>query len=462
MVRVWLALGCVVAALPLVVRPEARGAKPAVAAPKKRPLVRLFVQDLATSSLRWGDVQETAEGYGLAPLQGVEGFAGLDPARQKLVQMSQAERMLCVGVRDEEEGAYKSGWMLVKSGVGYTDHGDHGHWSFKWKPRVVDSRLDTRQGNPAHLYLYGGKFFLANDRLNGYTRIDPKEYLEGKKGTPRFVPGGGNHITLAVVEDRVGYGAWIDGGGPNQGRVDVTPIHGKEPSAIAYSFRLPTGVIHGATANSGKVFFAPADGICWVEADREVKLRPEAVKVHHISLGKEGDKPRRTGAFANHGPYVLCVTGKQASAALVLLDARKSEPQPVLVPLTVAKGTQATTPHVAVTPAGKAYALVFHDRTKGSEAEEALEVVDLDPNGDGDCSDARSIKRLKVGTSAVEGHFGHHDLAFDADRRHGFFSNPGDGTVSMLDLKRLEVVATFKVGGKPTALTVVGGQDGED
>ena len=155
--------------------------------------------------------------------------------------------MIGVGVRDDANGTHESGWVLVQSGVGYIDHGDHGHWTFKDKPSVWDSRLDPKQGNPAHLYLYDGRFFLANDKLNGYTRIDPKKYEKGKDGTltkdsPRFLAGGGNHITLAVVDDRVGYSCWIDGGGERD-CVDVTPSRpkGSEP----YSFHCPPACIHG-------------------------------------------------------------------------------------------------------------------------------------------------------------------------------------------------------------------------
>jgi DNA-binding beta-propeller fold protein YncE len=111
---------------------------------------------------------------------------------------------------------------------------------------------------------------------------------------------------------------------------------------------------------------------------------------------------------------------------------------------------------------GKAYAFVFHDRVKDADAEDVLEVIALDPNGDGDLADAKSVKELKVGKSAVEGHFGHHDLAFDGDRKYGFFTNPGAGTVSVLSLKTLDVVATFTVGGTPTALVARGGEDHDD
>ena len=56
----------------------------------------------------------------------------------------------------------------------------------------------------------------------------------------------------------------------------------------------------------------------------------------------------------------------------------------MVVPLGVKKGTRAVTQEVAVTADGKAYALVFHDHAKGVDVEDALEIVALDPNGDGD------------------------------------------------------------------------------
>jgi hypothetical protein len=397
----------------------------------------------------------------------VAGFKKLDAGKQRLVQMRECSGLVLVGVRDEEDGGYESGWILLHTGVGYVDHGDHGHWRYKKKPEVWDSKLDKAQGNPAHLYLYGDCFYLANDQLNGYTRIDPSKYAtnEGRKlgkDTPRFVVGGGNHITLAVVENKVGYSCWIDGGGPNKGRVDVTPVTEKAKSEPAYSFHLPTGGIHGAIANSGKVFFAPAAGVCWVEADVAAKLKTADVKVHHIPLGKDGDKPRRTGAFINHGQYVLLVTGKEATSALVLLDAKEAEPKPISVPLKVGKGSKALTPAVATTPEGKAYAFVFHDHDKDVDVKDVLDIIALDPDGDGRCTDAKVVKTLKVGKSAVEGHFGHHDIAFDADGRFAFFTNPGEGTVSALSLKTLEIVSTFDVGGMPTHLVARGGKETDD
>lgn len=431
-------------------------------------LTRLVFQDHAARVLRWADVRLPAKDkFAIGPITEVAGFPKLDPKKQTLVQMRESKGLVLVGVRDNDDGAHQSGWVLLHAGATYADHGDHGHWRYKRKPEVWDQRLDAKQGNPAHLYLYDGRFFLANDALNGYTRLDPSDYRKSKageltRGTPRFLTGGGNHITLAVVDDKVGYSCWIDGSGPNKGRVDVTPIHGGAKGEPAYSFHLPTGVIHGAISACGKVFFAPADGVCWVEADLHAKKKPAEVQVHHLSLGKDGDKPRRTGAFESHGKYVLLVTGKGPGSELVLIDAKAKEPTMTTVALDVQKGSAALTPRVAQTREGKVYAFVFHDHAKDVDVKDLLEVIDLDPNGDGEYKDAKVVKRMEVGKSAVEGHFGHHDLDFDADRRYGFFTNPGDGTITVLSLKTLEPVATFPVGGMPTALVVRGGAETED
>jgi hypothetical protein len=183
------------------------------------------------------------------------------------------------------------------------------------------------------------------------------------------------------------------------------------------------------------------------------------VKVNHISLGSENEKPRRTGAFTNYKHYVVFTAGKESNSSLVLLNAKDSEPKPMEVKLNVKPGTQPVTPEIATTRDGQAYAFIFHDHPVDVEAQDLLEIIQLDPNRDGDCSDAKIVKTLKVGKSGVSGHFGHHQITFDADRRYGFFNNPGDATISVLSLKTLEVVKTFPVGGNPTAVLAVGTRD---
>jgi hypothetical protein len=376
--------------------------------------------------------------------------------------------MVMVGIRDDDDGAFASGWALVHTGARYEDHGDHAHWRYKQPPAVIDRRVDDKQGNPAHLYVYDGAFYLANDQLNGYTRLDPSAYRRDKKGRvtlgkPHFIPGGGQHITLAVSDGKVGYATWIAGGGPHQGRVDVTPVSGGAEKP-AYTFTLPTGAIHGAAANSGKVFFAPGDGVCWVQAGPDLKRAGEVVVVHHIPLGKDGDQPRRTGAFATCGPYVLFVTGKGPGSALVLLDARLPDPRPTFIPLDVKPTNRAVTPVVVRTAAGEPFALVLHDHEAGTDASDSLRVIDLDPNRDGDCTDAKIARTLPVGKSKVSGHYGHHAVAADADAdgRWAFITNPGDGTIAALSLDDWQFKGEFKVGGTPTAVVAHGGRETDD
>jgi YVTN family beta-propeller protein len=429
------------------------------------PAARLIFQDHDTRTLRWADVREAADAtLTLGPVATVAGFPTLDPTKQTLVQMRECKGRVLVGVRDDDDGRHGSGWVMLVTGTKYTDHGDHGHWSYKKRPQVVAARIDADQGNPAHLYLADGLFYLANDLKSGYTRLDPADfYLAGTRpvaGRPLFVPGGGNHITLATVGNRVGYAAWIDGGGPNKGRVDVTPI--ADQAAIKYSFHLPTGVIHGAAACGGKVFFAPADGVCWVDADPTASRSAGDVRVRHIPLGTDGDKPLRTGAFETHGRHVLCVTGKGAGGRLVILDAAAADPKPTFVRLNGQAGHKPLTPAVVAKDGKNPLAFVFHDHDADAQVEDVCDVVALDPNGDGRFDDARVVKTVPVGPSRVRGHFGHHAIGFDADARTAYLTNPGDGTIMAVDLKTLAVQATFKVGGQPTALVVVGGRDHED
>ena len=70
---------------------------------------------------------------------------------------------------------------------------------------------------------------------------------------------------------------------------------------------------------------------------------------------------------------------------------REGWTKPLFVPWVSQKGTQAVA-EVVETVSGKLYAFVFHDRVKDSDAEDALEVVVLDPDRDGNFADAKMVK----------------------------------------------------------------------
>ncbi len=424
------------------------------------PLTRIVWQDRDGKTLRWGQFFQEGSAIKFEKHDAVEGFPELDAERNELVQMDRIGRVVVVGIRDDDEGKYQSGWAAIDMGVRSHSHGDHDDHHYREEPKVLASVVNQSQGNPAHLYQYDGNFYLANDKLNGYTKLVPMDLLRqsgNEEGT--FYRGGGGHITMAAVDGKVGYSTWASREEENSGRIDVSDLSRSGEDAIAYSFQLPVGGLHGATANSGRVFFAPSDGVYYVDADVNLKQSADDVQPKHLSLGtdEENQRPYRTGAFATHRNWVLCTTGKHDLSALCLIDAAAEEPSVVKLPIDTPDGLSLTTPSVAVTAAGKRYAFLFQDRKEGDVAEQ-LVVVDLDPNADRDFSDAKVVKQLPVAASAVTGHYGHHEIDIDADGRYGVVTNPGSGKLQLLSLNDLEFVGEFEVGGMPTKVLCVGGK----
>uniref|UniRef100_A0A7C2JWZ2 Uncharacterized protein n=1 Tax=Schlesneria paludicola TaxID=360056 RepID=A0A7C2JWZ2_9PLAN len=427
-----------------------------------RVATRVFFQDDDARTLKWADVS-VGDAVTLGSVSEIDGFPKLDAGRQALVQMAAASGLLLVGVRDDDDGAFQSGWVLVDTGVEEEEHGDHSHWRYPRPPRVRAMQLDDQQGNPAHLYCYDGVFYLANDRKNGFTRLDPQRIkpaddAAGIRQQARFIPGGGGHITLAVTNRSLGLATWIDGDGPNKGRVDISVISPNGSAAIAGSIHLPHGGLHGATACQGKAFFAPADGVCWIDTGTTPVVDPKQVTIHHLSLGKVNDKPLRTGAFQTFGRHVAFTTGAGPHTAVCFADASRPQIELIRVPLAMAEGNRAVGPYLVQPRKGSPLGFVFHDHPAGVDAPNRLTILELDPNGDGQWSDAKTAMDLDVGKSRVEGHSGHHHLDFDADRRRGVFSNPGDGTLVVFSLDDRKPVAELSVGGAPTKIVAVGGR----
>lgn len=429
----------------------------------RRILTRIFFQDDEARTLKWADVLDGSPPE-LGSIQIVADFPTLDADRQSLVQMESAEGLLLIGVRDDDGGAYQSGWVLVDTGVDAEDHGSHSHWYYHRPPRVRAAVLDEQQGNPAHLYCYQDVFYLANDRLNGYTRLDPAAVAPDDDAArirelAAFHQGGGGHITLAVTDDGFGYASWIDRKGDNAGRVDVTALSPTGNTEIAYSFHLPYGGIHGATYNQGKVFLTPADGLCWVSAGGEPSLSSESTDVQHLSLGDVDGKPRRTGAFTNFDRHVAFVTGSGADAELNLIDAAAETLELARVPLDMAEGNRPAGLSIVRPRRSSPLAYVFHDHPEDVDAPNLLTVVELDPNRDGDFTDAQIAQVIEVGRCLVEGHSGHHSIDFDEDRRYAMFTNPSDGTLVLFSLDERTPIGEFTVGGAPSKVLVIGGRE---
>ena len=414
-----------------------------------RTRARLFWQDNSDKALYWGDLKK-GDDWMLERTE-IRDFPELDAERQSHVQMQHSDGIVVSGIHDAESGEFQSGWVAISTGAEREEHGDHFHWRYRKEPSVLCSRLDEHQGNPAHVYLYDGEFFLANDKKNGFTRLTKPQLRAGQTGG-KFFGAGGGHITLATASRRVAYSSWIDREGDHAGQVDVVSLDVPERR---YSFHLPSGVIHGATANSGKVFLAPSDGVCWVSADKEVRLSPEKVLIHHISLGKTAeDTPKRTGAFCNIRHFVLCTTGRGKESELCILNAKQAKPVLHKLKLPAEDGASTTTP-VGFRSSKGLFALLAEEYAEGEHAER-LHVIALDPDGDGDGADSKIVASVEIGASLIEGHSGRHSIS-PVGSRYVVVTNPGDGTVTVLSPRNWTVLATLKIGGSPGRMLAIGG-----
>lgn len=459
---------------------------PSSAQAQERILTRLFLQDLDSQSVRWSEVRRAANGKcSMGMPQPIAGWQTLDVAKQQLASMQETSNWVAVGVRDFEDGKFQSGWQLVWSGVSGSNHGDHSHWHYSAAPRVIDKRLDTQQGNPSRVAAFDRAFYVSNDQRNGYTKIDPARYNAATTpqqfaAIPRFIPGGGHRTSLAVVGERVGYAGWFDSNGEHQGRVDVTRISPNK-AEIAYSFHLPNGGIHSLAVLEGRVFVAAAGGISHVPLDTTASLSSDKVQPVPVSLGQKDDTPLRISELATLGKFVLFTIDRGDNSMLGLLNAADLKSPLVTLPLNVAAGQSASAPVVVKTRGDQRLALVFHENGGASDGQpkgslagansvtpisdakpkptaESLAIINLDPNGDKNFADAKIVKTIIVGASKISGSSGHHGVDFDADRRFAFLTNPGDGTLSILDLDKLEVVGSFKIGGSPNRVVSTGGE----
>ncbi len=418
-----------------------------VDASRDRTLTRLFWQDRSSGKVRVGDLKMTDGRLAIDEIE-IKDFPDLSPQDNDLVQMAVSHDRLIVGVRDHEDGKKNSGWLEIKTGVDEEDHGDHSHWHYTTDVCVSSSILDTEQGNPAHVYRYGKYVYIANDKNNGFTQVNPAD------GSSMFFRGGGGHITMAAVNDRIAYSTWIDRDGDNKGRVDVVDLR-KKKTDPTYSFNLDLGGIHGAGACGNRVYFAPANGISWVDCDFDFAKNSDSVDVHHLSLDATPEgTDYRTGAFESYRDHILCIAkSKSGPPALCVVNATAPNPKVTRVVCDdLPEGVKLSS--VNATSIGKRrYAFAF---AEGEEQDEKLLCFDLDPNMDRDFSDAKLVNEVAVGHSKLQGHFGHHGIAFVDGGKLAIVTNPGDGTVSVVDLVEQKVTQTIEVGGEPTHIANCG------
>ena len=422
---------------------------------RSKRITRLFWQDRETQQLSYADLVASGK-WGLQ--RGwVKGFPKLDSEKQHLSQMQSSGGVVMVAVSDGDQGKSQSGWVAFDSGVFEEPHGNHFHWRYTRTPTVGQSKLDSQQGNPSRVYDYNNTFYVPTSSKTGFVQAVPGSLkISGSAKGVRSYTGGGGRTSLAAVNGSVCYATWSDDDGENAGRVDVVNL--KKPSdQPVYSFRLPSGAIHSATANAGKVFFATGNGVYWVSADTSLTGSAETVQVNTVAL--DSNAASSTGELTNEGSSVIFTAGTADLSTICIVNAAFSTPAVTKLPISVAEGLRLANLRTVLS-LGKRYAFVFQERVDpASDVKEQLTVVELDPNRDRSFNDARVKATMPVGASKVNGDYGHHDITFDAYGRYAVLTNPGDGALTLMSVSDLRVRARFLVSGVPDNIIAVGASE---
>jgi hypothetical protein len=182
---------------------------------------------------------------------------------------------------------------------------------------------------------------------------------------------------------------------------------------------------------------------------------PGTMQVNQLTLENDEDirKHLQTGQFKVDRHWVLVTTGQGDQATLCMINSQSVPPSVVKLRIPVAEGLQLSTPETTLSM-GERLAFLFQGRIDAAaEVQEQLTSVELDPNRDGDLSDARVRKTIPVGASQVDGW---HSIAFDAYGRNAVFTEPRDGVLNVLSVQDLQILARFKVGGIPDRVIAVG------
>ena len=187
----------------------------------------------------------------------------------------------------------------------------------------------------------------------------------------------------------------------------------------------------------------------------EVPSLPGTMQVNQLTLENDEDirNQLQAGRFKVDRHWILLTTGQGDQATLCLISSQSVPPSVVKLRIPVAEGLQLSTPEMTLSM-GERLAFLFQVRTDVAvEVQEQLTSVDLDPNRDGDLSDARVRNTSPVGASQVDGQ---HSIAFDAYGRNAVFTEPADGVLNVLSVQNMQILARFKVGGVPDRVIAVG------
>lgn len=415
---------------------------------------RVFWVDQETQKLTWGDIV-TTDKWALKTGT-VDGFPKTD-SKAKLSTLHDRNGLVIAAASRTESDKKKSRWFAIDAGVYQEPHGNHFHWKYTGRPTVTQTIEEDRQGEALRVASNGDQLYLIGDR--GYTadNLNNLRIRGTTTKTSQFFPATDRPISqLAVVDNSIGYSAWEDREGKHAGQVDV--INLMNSAKPAYSFKLPSGNVSATTVNSGKVFFAHKEAVSWVVPDRSYSLGGDNVKINKVNppANQQFKLDTAPAALVNERNWVVFTSGKGESSKLCMINAAATSPTIMALPIKVADGLQLSQP-TTVLSLGKRFAFIFQQRAQPtSDVTEQLTIVELDPNRDMHFGDARIAKTIPVGSSLIKDDSGHHQICFDDYGRFAVFTNPGDGTLSVMTLQDLNVRVNFKVGGVPTKIVAVG------
>lgn len=396
---------------------------------REKVITRVFWQDAESQKLSYANL--TATNRWNLRRNWVSGFPALDPKTQSLGELYASQGQVFVSVESQQDGV-AGGWFCLDSGAFEEPHGNHTHWKYTRTPKVRQSDFASGRGQQSSLMLCGDMAVYSDSTADCTIMKAADMKFGGTRGIRKLSlskPAGlcldGNGKTIALS------------GNDQSGQLTAYDRAGNVAGEVA----LASGNVESALVNSGKVFLAHEGGI-------------SMASLTDLSVQKVNG-PQPASALNAHLSWVLYTANSGDASQLCLLNGSQQDPEVVSLPIPGAAGTRLSTPEVVMS-LGKRYAILFTEREASEEAmEQTLIVVLLDPNKDKNFSDAKIARTISLGTSsAASGE--QHGICFDAYGRHAVISSPDDGMLTVLSLQKLNVVARFKVGGKPGRIVAVG------
>ena len=410
---------------------------------RKKTITRIFWQDRESQKLSYADLSTTDKWH--IKRGWVKGFPQPADNNQRLGPMTLKGTQLLVGAVGDENNQV----VRIDSGVYQRPHGSHFHWEYTNQPQATLQQPVSSAFGIAATSSNSVFFSLAS---GGIAKADWNSTNEPSTST--FA--GGKNGAIATVNDSVVYATWPDAEGENAGRVDVLN-QSLNANRGVYKFNLPAGNINSAATANNKVFFAHQSGISWVPADTTLTQRDQNIPIANISNGSTDQLGAVPSSLTAEKNWILfTVSNPEGEASLGMINAATANPMVAKLGIPIENGLKLSKPKIKLS-LGQRYAFLFQERSDAaSEAQEKLVIVALDPNRDSNCNDARVASMVNIGTSKIDGEFGHHNVCFDDYGRFAIFTDPGDGIINIMTINDMTIRAKFRVGGTPDRIIAVG------